>query len=112
MGAVSLAMSEMLEAAGVQCTAVLPVSLSVISFQSVPPHCGPGAAETCAPAGRAKAAVSAAPAAAAARTNRMLGPPRVDRIRAAGTDASSAGGRTDPTLERVTPHAATRHQGR
>jgi hypothetical protein len=38
LGAVSLAMSEMLVAAGVQCTADLPVSLSVISFQSVPPH--------------------------------------------------------------------------
>src|SRR5207253_7830181 len=72
-GALSLAMSGMLVADGVQFTADLPVSLSVISFQSVPPHCGPGAVTcvTCAPAGTAKAAVSAASAAAAARTNRI-----------------------------------------
>src|SRR5579864_4208279 len=76
-GAVSLAMSVMLVAAGVQCTDDLPVSLSVIIFQSVPPHCGPGAASTCALAGAAKAAVSAASAAAAARTNRIARTSRV-----------------------------------
>src|SRR5579864_8981023 len=94
-GAVSLAMSEMLVAAGDQCTADLPVSLSVISFQSDPPHCGPGEASTRAPAGAAKAAVSAASAAAAARTNRIARTSRVWIERAAGTGESSATSRTD-----------------
>ena len=41
-GAVSFPMSARLVAAGVHFTDALPASLSVISFQSVPPHCGPG----------------------------------------------------------------------
>src|SRR5581483_4632511 len=61
----------------------LPVSLSVISFQSVPPHCGPGAA-TRAPAGTAKAAARAATVAAAARTIRILGPPEGGSTRRRG----------------------------
>src|SRR5205809_3798767 len=58
-GAVRLARSGTDVTVGAQVTDFLPVSLRVISFQSVPPHCGPGAA-TRAPAGRAKAAVTAA----------------------------------------------------
>src|SRR5437763_16180461 len=78
-GAVSLPMSGTDVAVGAQVTDFLPVSLSVISFQSVPPHCGPGAA-TRAPAGRAKAVAQAAVTAAATTTNRILGPPEgVDR---------------------------------
>src|SRR3954454_16390774 len=95
-------MSEMLDAAGVQCTADLPVSLSVISFQSVPPHCGPGAASTRAPAGTAKAAETAATAAAAARTNRMARTSESSIERAAGTDASSALRGTDLYARRST----------
>src|SRR5436305_12111131 len=75
-GAVSLEMSGIVVAVGAHVTDFFAVSLSVITFQSVPPHCGPGAA-TRAPAGRAVAAVTVAATAAAARTNRILGPPRV-----------------------------------
>src|SRR5262245_12092730 len=74
-GAVSFATSGIVVPLGAHVTDFLPRSLSVMTFQSVPPHCGPGAA-TRAPAGRAVAAVTVAATAAAARTNRILGPPR------------------------------------
>src|SRR5581483_4104680 len=73
-GAVSFATSGIDVAVGAHVTDFLPVSLSVISFQSVPPHCGPGAA-TRAPGGTEKAAARAAPVAAAERTIRFPGPP-------------------------------------
>src|SRR5690242_3439386 len=79
-GAVSFEMSGIDVAVGAHVTDCFAVSLSVISFQSVPPHCGPGA-DTRAPAGRAVAAAIVAATAATARTNLILGPPRFARNR-------------------------------
>src|SRR5919197_6251031 len=73
-GGVSFAMSGTVVPAAVHFTDVRPPSLSVISFQRVPPHWGPGAS-TRAPAGLARAATSAVSVAAALRRNRILGPP-------------------------------------
>jgi Zn-dependent alcohol dehydrogenase len=69
-GAVTFAMSGIVVAVGAHVTDFFAVSLSVMSFQSVPPHCGPGAA-TRAAAGSAVVAATAAAAAAATRTKRI-----------------------------------------
>src|SRR5690242_10797819 len=110
-GADSFAMSGMVVAVGAHVTDLLPVSLSVISFHSVPPHCGPGDA-TCAPAGSAKrAAVTAAIRAAAAKTDLILGPPEGWIERPQRTTESSTGRRTTKTLKRVTPLAEVSRPG-
>src|SRR5205085_9121049 len=72
-GADSFPMSTIDVAVAVRWTDDLPVSLSVISFQSDPPHHAPGAVSTRAPAGTADAARIAAAAAAAVTTSRILG---------------------------------------
>src|SRR4051812_2509526 len=80
-GAASFATSPSVVRAGAHATDLFPVSLNVINFQSVPPHCGPGAA-TWALAG-ITAAVRAATTAAAARTKRISAPPRGGSVRRA-----------------------------
>src|SRR5690348_11958054 len=105
-GAVSFAMSGIVVADGLHATDFLPVSLSVISFQRVPPHCGPGVS-TRAPAGLAAAATTAASVAAAVRTIRILGPPESKRW-PQRTGVFIGLQTTPPELERVTPLAGAR----
>src|SRR6476659_6446636 len=110
-GAESFAISGMLVCDGLHATAVFPVSLNVICFQRVPPHCGPGDC-TWARAGPANAETQATSAAAAIRTKRMFGPPKWDRRSRSEQHYGSAVGRQINTLEGVTPLAGARPPGR
>src|SRR5690349_12818489 len=110
-GAASLLIAGTVDEAADHLTVFLAVSLSVISFQSVPPHCGPGVS-TRATAGLANAATTAISAAAADRTNRIFWPPGSIRSVPQRTKYPSAARRHRVTLERVTPLAAAPHRGR